>query len=303
MIRPLYPVDLLLLFLSSGTMPSNQAISCDSLSNVYPTSPSALVEHWLPLHARRYTWLVVERGRALGLLSVRSCRACAAWTVHHLQTDLAHCSSLLDAATAAAAKQGVRKLFLRLPSDSPLTEEVRRCGFSLYRTDLVYQLNTSIALDAPASTTYRLRYAGKQDEDRLFDLYRAAVPPAVRMSEAVTFKEWQETKDRASWPNREFVLETETQITGWLRMNARDRTGCFEVLCRDQNGHDLEILLCHALLQLDGKYPIFCVAGTFQGALLSLLTRFGFEQVEQCSTLVKEIAVRVTQPHFIPIQA
>jgi hypothetical protein len=65
----------------------------------------------------------------------------------------------------------------------------------------------------------------------------------------------------------------------------------------------LEWLVNYALICLDGKSPIFCIAFPFQESVLRLLGRLGFEQIAECSTLVKEIAIKVKEPHLMPIQA
>ncbi len=306
MIRTLYPIDLPPLFLSSGRMPLNQAITCDSLSKRSPKSPEALVQHWLPLRMRRHTWVYIERVRIQGLVSARSGYGSTAWHVDYLQVDEERCLPLLDKVSADAAKQGVRKLFLRLPSDSPLIDEVRRSGFTSYKTDYVYRYNGKGAQRAPvASAQYLFRSISKTDDYRLFDLYSAAVPAPVRIAEGMTLKEWQETRELASWPeqHKEFVLGENSHLAGWLQIKAIKGTGCFNIMYHQLDDYGLDLLVNYALICLNGKHPIFCVAFAFQETLLRLLGKLGLEQVAECSTLVKEIAIKVSQPQYMPIRA
>jgi hypothetical protein len=306
MIRTLYPIDLLPLFFSSGRIPLNQAINCDSLSKRSPTSPEVILEHWLPMRMKRLTWVCLERGRILGLVSIRGCYGSAAWHVDYLQVDGERCLPLLDKAITTAAKQGISKLFLRLPSDSPLIDEARRCGFTFYKTAYLYRYNGKGEKRAPmASAQYRVRSIPRNVDNRLFDLYNATVPVHVRIAEGMTLKEWQETREQASWPgkHREFVLGEEDHLAAWLRVETTRGVGCFNIICHRLDDDGLEWLVNYALICLDGKSPIFCIAFPFQESVLRLLGRLGFEQIAECSTLVKEIAIKVKEPHLMPIQA
>jgi hypothetical protein len=69
----------------------------------------------------------------------------------------------------------------------------------------------------------------------------------------------------------------------------------------EQDG--LEGIVNYGLMCLDGKSPIFCIASAFQGQLRQLLESLGFEEVEEYSTMVKEIALKVREPYLAPARA
>jgi len=121
----------------------------------------------------------------------------------------------------------------------------------------------------------------------------------------MTLEDWQECRGRDSWleRRREFVLHKQGSLVGWLRVNTGGGAGCFEIMFHQLDEDVLEWLVNYGLVCLDGKSPVYCIALAFQGQLLGLLQRLGFEQVEEYSTLVKEIAVTVREPHFVPIRA
>jgi hypothetical protein len=121
----------------------------------------------------------------------------------------------------------------------------------------------------------------------------------------MTFEEWQASRDRGSWlqRNREFVWEKQGSLVGWLRICAAREMGCFEVMLHPSEGEGLEWLVNHALVSFNGKPPLFCIASAFQGQLRNLLSRLDFEEVAQYQALVKELALRVREPSFMPMQA
>lgn len=306
MIRTLYPVDLLPLLFASGRMPPNQAVASDSLSNSSPVSPEALVEQWFPVRLRRYTWVSLQGGRALGLVSVRSCPASSAWHVDCLRAEPGACLALLDAVSGAAARHGVRRVFLRLPSRSPLATEARRSGFAAYKTDYLYRYQGSeVRPTQTISSSYTISNVSKSDRYRLFQLYSTAVPALVRAAEGMTLTEWQETREPASLlrQHREFVVRSDDQAVGWLRVDSASRTGCFSLILGELSAEVIGWLVGYGLGCLDGKSAVFCIACSFQPALVELLEQLGFELTAECDTLLKEIAVKVTQPHFMPMRA
>jgi len=208
--------------------------------------------------------------------------------------------------SAAAAEQGVRKLFLRLPLDSPLTDGARRAGFSSYATDYIYRYGGEggqRAAEVPGPYLLRPRASG--DEYVLFDLCSAALPIPVRTAEGMTLREWQETRDRGFWQEqrREFVLEKQGSLVAWLRVNASRGVGCFEIMFHQLDEDGLEWLVNYGLMCLDGKSPIVCVASASQERLLRLLEELEFEKVAQSTKMVKELAIRIEEPSFMPVQA
>ena len=316
MIRSLYPTDLLSFpFFSRQALP-NQAIARDSLGQKSLFSPEVFLEHWLPLKGRRHTWVSGEGGRLSGVVSIKRCAAPTAWQVDYLQAgDEERCIALLDMVSAAAAKRGVRKLFLRLPTTSPLIDGARRAGFACYTKDYLYRYGGERGQRAAeAPEPYLLRPRTRGDEYGLFDLYNAAVPLPVRTAEGMTLEEWQESRDQGSWleQRKEFVLlfrsppsplPKEGRLVGWLRVNAARGMGCFEIMFHQLEEDGLAWLVNYGLMSLDGRSPIFCVVSAFQGQLKGLLESLDFEQVAEYATSMKEIAIKVKEPQFVPMRA
>lgn len=307
MIRSLYPIDLLpLLFFSRQALP-NQAIARDNFGDRSLFSPQVFLERWLPLGCTRYSWVMSGGVRIRGVVSIKSCYSPSVWQVDRLQAgDEECCIALLDTMSTAAATRGVRRIFLRLPSASSLIDGVRHSGFSCYGTDYLCRYGGGEgqwAAEVPEPYLIRPRSIG--DEHALFQLYNATVPLQVRTVEGMTLEDWQECSGRNSWPaqHREFVLQKQDNLVGWLRINSAGRAGCFEIMFHQLDDDVLRWLVHYGLKCLRGKSQIFCVALAFQGQLLGLLEMTGFEQVAEYSALSKEIAVSVKEPQVMPIEA
>ena len=308
MIRSLYPTDLVAAFCFSKKALPNEASLSDRLSSASLLSPRALFEHSLPLRERRYTWVSFEGGRILGVVSAKGCRGCSAWHIDYLQVDDEDRSiALLDRVSAAAAGRGVKKVFLRLPSTSPLLDGARRAGFSSYVEERLYRYCGEGGLSAgQAPEPYFLSPRGDADTYPLVSLYNTVVPIPVRTAEGMTLEEWWESRDMVSWQkrHREFVLKEDSAVVGWLGMDAARGIGSFKIMFDHKLEQDgLEWLIKYALMSLDGRSPIFCVAFAFQGRLSGLLQELEFEEVTQYTRMLKEIAIRAREPSFVPVQA
>jgi hypothetical protein len=68
-------------------------------------------------------------------------------------------------------------------------------------------------------------------------------------------------------------------------------------------GDGLKWLVNYTLKYLDGKSPILCIAPAFQGQLNGVLEDSGFERVAEYNASVREIALKVKQPQFVPMRA
>ena len=306
MIRPFYPIDLASLLLLSRKALPNEAISQDGSGNSDLLTPWALLQHWFPLRRTRYTWVWLNRAPIHGVVSARSCSGPTAWQIDYLRVnDEERCFALLDRLSASGAERGVKKVFLRLHSDSPLIDGARRCGFSCYASDYLYRYagaGRSGTAEMPPS--YHICPRSGADDYRLFELYSTAVPAPVRAAEGLTFAEWRESRARSSWVrrDREFVVQKEDRLTGWLRISTAGGTGWFEAMFHPADEEGLRYLVNWGLGYLDGKSPLFCIVSAFQWQLRKLLEELGFEEAAEHHAMVKELALPVREPSFMPAQ-
>lgn len=265
------------------------------------------MEHWFPLYGRRHTWVLEGDSRIDGAVSLKGGPSPSVWKIDCLQvSDEEQCISLLETAGAGAAERGVRKVFLMLDSDNPMLNGARRAGFASYNKDYLYRYSGGrVHYASAAPGLYHLRSRTTADDFGLFQMYNAAAPTPVRTAEGLTLEEWRESRDYGSWleQRRDFILERQGRLVAWLHINAARGGGCFEIITHNLEAEGLEWLMRHALRYLDGKSPILCIVPAFQSQLSGILDGSGFEQVAEYVASVKDIAIKVKQPQFVPMRA
>jgi hypothetical protein len=306
MIRSFYPTDLLSFLSFSRQASPNQAIGHDSVGTINLFSPEVFIEQWLPLRGKRHTWISTEHDRFNGIVSVKSCTTPTTWRVDYLQADDEdRCVALLEMVNSAAATHSVRKLQLCLPITSPFINGARRAGFWSYVKCYLYRYSGDRVQRTPAPPEpYGFRPRARGDDYRLFNLYNDTVPATVRRAEGLTLEEWQGNREQISWPEqrKEFILYTQDNLIGWLRINASRGPGCFKIISREVEDDNLIWLIKYALTCLNNKSTLFCVVLDFQWQLKRLILDSGFEAIEEYDNLNREVAIRTTEPQLVPMQ-
>ncbi len=306
MIRPLNRNTLFPLLFSQH-MPLNIATARDTLTDKGLNSPEVFSEHWIPIKGKRHTWISEENGHIDGLVSVKASVPPIAWQVDYLQVEKENvCIDLLDTASAAAAERGARKLFLRLDYTCPLISEARRAGFISYTKEYLYHYRgESGQITSAAPQSYTIRPRDRTDENGLFDLYKSAVPQQVRLAEGITLEEW-----RGSMPqgpllqqHKEFILQKGSCLIGWLRIDTSRRLGHFDLIYSQVDDASLSWAVNYAIARLASKQMKSCIVHSYQTQLKTLVESSEFEQAAEYVSLVKEIAIKVREPSFMPMRA
>lgn len=263
---------------------------------------ATLLGQWLNPRERKCLWVWTSGLDFRGLASARNRYSALTWEIDRLllvDDDEECCNSLLERLIIAGSESGVRKIFLRLPEDSPLTESVKKAGFLSYVTESLYGINEGeVASETGISPlTPRLKQIG--DEYRIFELYQKCIPAAVRRVEGMTFNEWQDTKDRTT--RKEWVFEHEGTLTGWLNMRDCGGIGQFEVMT--SSDEDLQHIVSYTLLSLDNCRQILYLTREFQGEMARILQNYGLNELERYSVFIKELTVRTKDPCLVPLGA
>lgn len=303
MIRTFLPSDLIAI-LFQGESLSNKAKTKDGMGRKEARflTMATLLGQWLHPRVRRCLWVWTRGLRLRGLASARNRSSSHTWEVDRLlinEGDDECCCSLLERLILAGGESGVEKIFLRLPMDSSLVDAAQKAGFLPYITEFLYGLQGgkgTVNGDIPPLTP-RLKQVG--DDYRLFELYQNCIPAPIRRVEGMTFKEWQEIKDRTA--KREWIFEQEGSLIGWLRMESNRATEQFEVMASGER--ELEQIVLHTLLSSDSHRRLLCLTREFQGELARLLQDRGFDEIKRYSVFIKELTVKTQEPCFVPLSA
>jgi hypothetical protein len=302
MIRSFMPFDVVDL-LVAGRALSNKAKTRDGVGrkDARLGDLANIVGDWFNPQLRPCVWVYAEGLALRGLASVRDRRSSHAWEVNRLMVadqDQNCCLKLLEHVSSAGGRLGVGRIFLRLLADSPLLKAAQETGFLPYSTEHVYLRERTEGTQAkrgspPASSPRRKK---ADDENRLFELYHACVPPHVRRAEGVTYKEWQSNREKSL--GQEWVFEKGGDLVAWVATDASRHCGQLDILAAARD--EMQSAVEYGLNSLSGCQQICCLVPDFDGALLRLLEDRGFSRVMTHSVLTRELLVRVVEPYAMP---
>lgn len=312
MIRPLHPTDMpsYLAFVRNACYGEGVERCPDGL---VPLRFLGLLGRSLALDAPRQTWVYTRDREILGLAAVNGRRDGAVWEIDRwVGTGLPEAEralqSLLEHLACVGGEEGIQKIFLRLPSESPLLAVARKAGFVAYCTERVYRGN--------ARSTHRekapFRPRRGTDSHALFMHYTHTVPGRVRQVEALTMQEWRWLdgwKPRRHWRlgvalgHRDFVWESEGQILAWIRVEGRRRILYASVDHRLLGEAEIESAVDYALAGVRSASTVYCPVRDYQDVLERVFARNSFEPAGEYVLMVQHLTVRVGERILVPAGA
>ena len=302
-VRPFLPIDSIAI-LFQGRRLSNRVKTRDTIGKEETRffTSATLFGQWLHPQVRRHLWVWANGFRVRGLASARNRSSPHVWEIDRLlidELDNECCHSLLERLSAAGGESGVKKIFLRLPAESPLVNSARGAGFVPYVNEFLYGWERGKADGAEAPSPCLARRKQEGDDYRVFELHKACIPATVCLIEGMTFKEWQETKERNI--RKEWVFEKEGNLIGWLKADTCGNKGQFEIMATDEG--ELKQMVDYSIMSLEGCRYLFCLAPEFQGELTRLLQGHGFSEVKKYTAFIKELTIRAQKPCLVPLGA
>lgn len=304
-IRSPRPTDLVALATFHGRALPNQAQSRAHLEKGPEGSLNVgnLLEQWVTVENRK-SLIAVEGLTVRGVLSARLRGGRSVWEVDKLildqeeSTDLS--SALLEHLADRAGRSGVRRIFLRLPIDSPLITAARRAGFLPYTSEVLLQRSAENEVKAP-DDLLKARALAKEDEDALFRLYCTTVPAPIQKVEGLTLEEWRETQDPAFGRQKDYLWSREELLWAWLRTIQGDLCNQLQLLVHPAEEHTTNNLVHYALSLLPKGTRTLALVPDYQPHLQGVLAReWGFEEVTHYTSLVRQLTVRVTAGRLVP---
>lgn len=288
--------------------PRNGPLGAGLLNN------TAFLKEALAQRRDRVTLARWEGSQFKGLVSAHARRGYRVWEVDRLYISgeppetAANCSlavdraalGLLEQVIEAAGTRNAERIFLRLPSESPLVLLARRAGFFAYFEELLLQSRESRLgpgeTPAPAGLTERL----PQDDYSLFQLFSAATPQTVRAAMGPTFDQWRDAHQPRTRGTREWVVSSNGRITGWLGLSRSRRAKEAEVLVHPDHSELwrglVDLALAHGGLEL-------WLVPDYQTTIADILLDLGFRETARFTMMIKTVAVPVMSLGMAPVEA
>jgi len=242
---------------------------------------------------------------------------------------------LLEHLVQATGQRCAERIFLRVPSNDPIIDLVRRAGFFPYFEETLLlgagrgpaqgqasNSHTNGVLSTSQSPRqiprppllprgeaeevkrrggiFKLDSRTPEDEYGLFQLFCAATPSQVRVALGLTFDQWKDARERHSQGRREWVARNDGKLTGWLSLLTRRQVEEGEIMVHPGCPDLLAALMGLALAR--GSSQRWLVPG-YQGPVSDFLRDHAFRQVACYTMLVKTVAARVTTRGMVPVEA
>ncbi len=311
MLRPFNPVDIFgLLLLQARTEPNMAWVRQGLTSGRARSVPlGGLVGEWLPRRAGRHTWVLSERGLAIGVVSIRRRRGQGNWEVDRLLVARGKeqaALEVLEGLNVPSGRFGAERLFLRLPEKSPIETHVTNAGFRpLLREELLVR-SPGKAPDGAQTQVGSVRPLVDADAFNLFRLYSCTVPGPLRQVDGVTLREWRGSRDMSEGlpPREAWVAERDAEIVAAITLSENGGgTRMIDLLARPGQRDAAAALLNTAVTTRRHRGTLLCLLPEYQGDLAGLLGDVGFESRGLFRVYVKYVIARVRQPGLLPVGA
>ncbi len=312
-IRPLRPTDLVNLGmflrradvteLTAHTWPKVQPESSTLPTSVALRQPFGFGAGW------GRAWIAADDGGTVGLVVARGRVGGLVWDVEHLHIIAERAEvavALLETVGQEAVSQGARRVFVEMGAGKSNVEIAQRSACERYTGVTLHRLDPPFSASR-GDNFYEGRPRLRADEQLLFHLYNAAVPPIVRSAEAMTYDEWSALhRGRRRWAptlvgdRHQYVWELGEGLAGWLEVVYGQRSQYLELLVHPKYESMLDRFIGYALKQTSEKAAVYSTVREYQAGLASVLQRFGFKEVGRFDVYVRQLTVRVPERQFVP---
>ena len=194
---------------------------------------------------------------------------------------------------------GGERLFLRLPSKSPVYLLARRAGFFPYFEETLWEGQASRSLSTMLTVPSDWRELLPEDYQGLFQLYCAATPQAVRAAAGLTFDQWRDAQE--SWGRRsDWVAKNNGRVVGWLGFSELHGVTGVEALANPDEAGMWEALVERALTQKGAQRWL---VPDYHEEVVSQLLRRQYHEVARYNVMIKTVAVPVASQGMAAVEA
>ncbi len=306
MIRNLLPTDVVALVAFYSRSIPNQAQLRSHLERGSDAAlnPGALLEQWLTAENRKALVAVEGLTAIRGLLTARQRDGKSVWEIERFMVeddDEEIATDLLEDLAQRLSGSQTRRIFLRLPLDSPPVTAARQAGYFPYLSETLLQSTSTARVKVPADMTSSAIGRKKGDAYGLFRLYCTSVPTIVQMNEGATLEEWTEGQEASFGHQREYVWATDGQPWAWLRSSEHSPYQQIQLLVHPSANDATNDLVQYALSLAPKGGKTLALVPDHQIDLQRTLTRnWGFEEVAHYVALVRQLTVRVPAVQLAP---
>lgn len=317
MIRPVQIGDLFLI--QRLGRQATKFATVEALLNAQSVFRAALSSAFLWSDARVTTYILYRREHGLanrGLLQLQKRagrpEADILALAPALDTTWGHPAiwqKLLAHAISEAPRQGLLRLFADVP-DQPLpVSTFSHVGFRVYSRQTIWRLAPHRVEAFPNPISSVIRPQMQADEWALQRLYARTTPGSVQQAEGLQGDEAVKPPILDWWRSalrKSYVLEEKGEIGGCLQIAYGSR-GVWLQLWLDTHEPDTRYL--HELLrfglallrQEEVRVPLYTGVHTYEGALSSVLTEYGFAPFTDRAKMVKQVLQWVRKVAPAPI--
>ncbi len=207
---------------------------------------------------------------------------------------------LLERLISLAGSRDAERIFLRLPSGSPLISLAQQCGFFPYFEETRWDGISApyFPLDRRVSALFYVR--NSQDGYGLFQLFSAATPVSVRTGLGLTHDQWQDSE--SLWPRRrqEWVSIADGKIQGWLALFSAGETLEARLLYHPDWPSVAAVMVEMAQCR---PGPQRWLVPDYQPQVSQELRGLGWRETARYTMLINRVAVPVKCAGMAPVEA
>ena len=228
------------------------------------------------------------------------------WVVSNISANLGVYAAapvleeLLLHGVVAAGLEGTKRLYLHVPTSSPMRAPIRRAGFAPYGAEFILGAHM---MPVPIGPT-RGRRQLSNDVWAIHQLYLASVPRQVQYAEALTSHHWD--IERQGWSgttHNGWIVEDGYQTVGYMKVASSHRTHVLEFVMHPEHRQRFPDLIGTVAQDLQGRLarPTYVIVRNYQHEYLTYLHEIGFAfQMEQ-ELHVKYTTAPVRSPAHVSV--
>ena len=207
---------------------------------------------------------------------------------------------VLERLVQLAGCRNAERIFLRLPSGSPVICLAQRTGFFPCFEEVLMEGAGDQTAGGGEYSSGSLRVRQPVDEYSLFQLFSASTPAQVREALGLTFDQWKDAQEPCAKGRQEWLRDVNGKAVGWLGLLPGRGVVEGKVMVHPDHPQVLTGLIALAL-STPGVHR--WLVPDYQEPVCDQLGDRGFQEKARYTMLIKTVAVPVMRPGMAPVEA